>query len=208
MILTVQGDDNYDLRPILARHAKRYSSSETTQKAIIDRTLMIVAHDECFVETKTLDRALFSVLHRVALQQISQPSRDLKPTVDLADPALGRVLDGKTILVAENEYFLAEEISAALQENGAKIAGPFPGTDEALNYLKKSVVDAALLDIHLANGRCFQLADTFLELETPIVFLSGYDASTVPSRFNGVPFYQKPATPDQIVSMVALCLLR
>jgi len=77
---------------------------------------------------------------------------------------------------------------------GIEVVGPFPRAKEALFELKYDNVDGAVLDIHLAEGKCFELAEALLEKRKPFIFLTGYDRTVIPPRYDKVPLYRKPST--------------
>ena len=62
-------------------------------------------------------------------------------------------LQGLCILLAEDEYFLADEIARALDEMDATVIGPVPDVEGALAALAGAPrVDAAVLDVNLGGA--------------------------------------------------------
>ena len=49
-----------------------------------------------------------------------------------------------------------------------------------------------MLDINLGDGMVYTVAEILTERGVPFVFVTGYDADSVDSRFAGVPILQKP----------------
>ncbi|AZO05555.1 MULTISPECIES: response regulator [unclassified Mesorhizobium] len=99
---------------------------------------------------------------------------------------------GARVLVMEDEYFLAEDITKALLGLGLTVIGPFATRDKALNSLDLDCVDAAILDLDLAGGIDFAVADALLERRLPFVFATGYDAAAIPPRFAEIRRFEKP----------------
>ncbi|HET6433077.1 response regulator [Dyella sp.] len=102
-------------------------------------------------------------------------------------------LKGRRVLVAEDEYLIAEDISTGLQLRGAQVVGPFANVDDAVRACTTGPLpDAALLDINLGGQRVFPLARELLEASVPFVFTTGYDEVVVPAAFAHVRRLQKP----------------
>jgi len=59
-------------------------------------------------------------------------------------------LEDARVLVVEDEYFVAEEITRALEDRGAKVIGPAPTMADALTLISDGPLDAAILDINPA----------------------------------------------------------
>ena len=88
------------------------------------------------------------------------------------------------VLVAEDDYMLADDIARALEGAGAVVVGPIPTLDEALHLVRAQQVEVAVLDINLRNKLIFPVADALKASAVPIVFYSSYDDIAVPSRFS------------------------
>ncbi len=106
-------------------------------------------------------------------------------------PAL-RLLVGKRVLIVEDEYFLADETRRELESNGAVVVGPVGTVGAALELLETEQVDAAILDIHLADELVFRVAEELERREIPFVFATGYDPSILPLKFTGFALCGKP----------------
>ena len=101
----------------------------------------------------------------------------------------------RRVLVAEDEYMIAEEIATTLGDAGAVVLGPVPGVAEALRLLAaESRIDAALLDVNLGGEAIWPVVNALLARGVPVVLASGYDASAIPATYAGLPRCEKPAT--------------
>lgn len=97
------------------------------------------------------------------------------------------------ILVVEDEYLLADELSIELSELGAIILGPASNVQAALSLLSDGgALDGAVLDINLGGEPAFPVADRLIAQGVPIIFTTGYDAEAMPERFRNVPRCEKP----------------
>ena len=102
------------------------------------------------------------------------------------------LLQGCRVLVVEDEYFIADDLAAALVAAGAEVVGPAPTVDAALALLERQRVDCAVLDVNLRGQMAFPLADELRRWGVPFVFATGYDASVVPAQYRDVARWQKP----------------
>ena len=120
-------------------------------------------------------------------------------------PALS--LRGRTILVVEDEFLLAELVGEALEEAGATVIGPVGWVDEALALVARhgATLDAAVLDINLHGALSYPIADALMAHGVPVVFTTGYDASAIEAAYQGCARCQKPLHAEALLSaLVAL----
>ncbi|WP_055048861.1 response regulator [Devosia sp. A16] len=114
-------------------------------------------------------------------------------------------LKGKpTVLVVEDEYFLADDVAAALAAAGAEVLGPVPTPAAALDVLKQHPrIDFALLDINLRGTMAYGVADELRRRGIPFVFATGYDAQAIIEEYRYVPQLAKPVMIETILEAVA-----
>ncbi|WP_092295492.1 response regulator [Bradyrhizobium sp. Ghvi] len=102
-------------------------------------------------------------------------------------------LSGRRVLVVEDEYFLADDISRALRSVGADVAGPVGEIEDALRILHDgSVLDGAVLDVNLRNEMVFPIAQELRTRHVPFVFTTGYDPVSIAPEFQDVLLWEKP----------------
>jgi len=102
-------------------------------------------------------------------------------------------LNGRRILVVEDEYFLADDIGKTLRALGAEIAGPVGHLDDAVNILHDGgILDAAVLDVNIRSEMIFPVARELRARQVPFVFTTGYDKITIGTEFQDVPLWEKP----------------
>lgn len=111
----------------------------------------------------------------------------------------GRPLEGRRILIVEDEYFQAREIALALSNAGAQVVGPTARSDEVPGLLTSNAIDVAMLDINLGEGASFEVARSMQERGIPFLFLTGYDVSVIPESLRGTPRLEKPIGQEQLV---------
>ncbi len=110
-------------------------------------------------------------------------------------------LQGRQILIVEDDVLLAMDLERILRNEGCIILGPTPKQTKALALLERVRPDAAVLDLNLNGERPTALAQAFLRLKVPFVIVSGY--SETPSEdhvFRGARRLSKPASPRQLIA--------
>lgn len=108
-------------------------------------------------------------------------------------------LQRRRVLVLEDEWIIAEQIEAALEDGGYEVVGPVGRLDAAMVLMKGEAIDAAVLDINVHGDRSFRAAEQLARDSIPFVFLSGYSETALPSELRNRPLLQKP------VDATALC---
>jgi CheY-like chemotaxis protein len=63
----------------------------------------------------------------------------------------GKPLNGRRILLVEDEYMIAEIVEEWLHQAGAEVVGPVPSVEQALACLnERNALDGAVLDVNLS----------------------------------------------------------
>lgn len=106
--------------------------------------------------------------------------------------------EGARVLIVEDEFLLAEEARRELERFGAIVIGPTPRVAEALEFLKTTEIDVAILDIYLAGELVFPVAEVLQDMGIPFVFATAYDAKVIPARFKGFVLCEKPVELERI----------
>jgi CheY-like chemotaxis protein len=112
---------------------------------------------------------------------------------------------GKKVLIVEDEYLLAMELTRHFSTLGVEVVGPVPDMERAVALL--SAADAAILDINLNGVLVFPLADELAKRNMPFVFISGYDDTILPKRFHGASMLSKPASWQHVLGTAQKGLL-
>ena len=113
-----------------------------------------------------------------------------------------RKLAGRRVLVVEDEFFLADDLSRGLEANGAEVLGPANTLGRA-DALLDGGVDLAVLDVNVKGQLVFPLADELRRRAVPFVFTTGYGAEMIPPAFGDVERWEKPFPIDGLVSSLA-----
>ena len=114
-----------------------------------------------------------------------------------------RPLDGLSVLVLEDSYYIAEESQQTLEEAGARVLGPCRDMAEVRTWMERGHPDCALVDINLGDGPTFEPARELLAAGVPIILVTGYDRAIVPADLHDKPCLEKPVAAQRLVSGVA-----
>ena len=108
-----------------------------------------------------------------------------------------------TVLVVEDEFIIALDLSETVQDLGYALEGPFADTEHALDSLQTGMPDAAILDVFTADGEVYPVADALTEAGVPIIFHSAHvPPREVQERYPTALACSKPCPPDRIIDML------
>ena len=124
-------------------------------------------------------------------------------------PGIVFSLAGLRVLVVEDNAALALELSAIVSSLGAQPIGPVSTVAAALERVAREPLNAALLDVHLTDGKAWQVADALTARRIPYVFCSGYgEESGLHAAYAGAPTVGKPFRPTDVHLALARALAR
>ena len=110
---------------------------------------------------------------------------------------------GRRVLIVEDDYHAAEDLSAIVREWQGVVVGPVPTVGEALALVDSGEkVDAAILDINLGGEKVFPVAEALKAIGIPIIFVTGYDNWMIPQEYEDTPVLRKPAEADNVVHLL------
>lgn len=95
------------------------------------------------------------------------------------------------LLVVEDEYLIAEDLSRILRSLGIEVVGPTGKVDRAIALTEQEALDGALLDVKLDGNMSLNLADALCNKGVPLIFITGYDRELLPARFHDAPILEK-----------------
>ncbi|HEU5274201.1 MAG TPA: response regulator [Xanthobacteraceae bacterium] len=102
-------------------------------------------------------------------------------------------LQGRRVLLVEDEYLIACEIVVGLRNGGAVVVGPVGCIDDALDLIDRTQgLDGAILDVNLRGEMAYPVADVLIQRRVPLVFMTGYDEASIPARYRTVTRCEKP----------------
>ena len=109
----------------------------------------------------------------------------------------------RRILVVEDEFLIALDISGVLEQAGYTVVGPAGTTAEALGAIEGGVVHGALIDVNLAGEPVGSVADALTRRRIPFAFVSGYGRDRLPADHQQAPLVRKPFTGKDLLEAVA-----
>jgi PAS domain S-box-containing protein len=151
------------------------------------------------------ERGLHCVLTIPRGEKIEPPmhAADGAGSEDKGQPAVvdKLIVNGKQVMVVEDEALVALVESDALTELGYEVAGPFSRLAEALAAVEQGGIAAAILDINLGGTLVYPVAEELSARGIPFIFVTGYGTESVDARFAQIPVLQKPIERDVLQRM-------
>lgn len=96
------------------------------------------------------------------------------------------------VLIVEDEPLIAMTVEDMLIELGYDVVGIAARIDDAIAFIERDRIDAALLDVNLGADRIDPVADLLASKGCPFVFATGDGHAGLPARHAGRPFVAKP----------------
>ncbi|MBW4330813.1 PAS domain-containing protein [Stakelama sp. CBK3Z-3] len=174
--------------------------------------------------TTVLNRILTSQLRAKVQQRFPEAGMELRievpqgeiaqapeaPPEAPAEPARHvdlSIIEGKRVLVLDDEWLIGEEHRAALEKVGAKIIGPFTRMASARETVEGDDPDLAILDFNIAGDPVTPLAADLLDRRIPVIIVTGYGSSlTVPGELSGAVMMHKPVSIGALIRQAAIRL--
>ncbi len=115
------------------------------------------------------------------------------------------MLDGKVILVVEDEPMIAMMLDDLLTDLGCSVVGPAYNLAEAQSLVGTNTCDAAIVDLNLNGTMSHPLIEALMGTGVPVIVATGYgsNASDLPS---GCSVLAKPYTIQHVEQLLRACL--
>jgi CheY-like chemotaxis protein len=102
-------------------------------------------------------------------------------------------LEGRRVLLVEDEAMIALLLEDMLSDLGCKVVGPAYALAPALALAAgEAPIDVAILDVNIAGRPVFEVADALRARHVPMVFSSGYGDGALREVDRGAPMLGKP----------------
>ena len=109
-------------------------------------------------------------------------------------------LQGARILIVEDEFLLAMDLSDRLRREGCEVIGPASRESKALAVLERDRPDAVVLDLNLDGKLPVNLAETLVARQIPYVIVTGYGKRQFDSpALQGAPRLDKPVKTKELL---------
>lgn len=118
-------------------------------------------------------------------------------------------LSGKSVLMVEDEYLIADALCSAFEMEDIRVVGPFSNIASAMEALDRGAqADAAILDVNLNGERVYPLADRLMADDVPIILTTGYDSDAIPRGYEYLRRLQKPVHLHELFGCLSGILAR
>ncbi|RDJ05823.1 helix-turn-helix domain-containing protein [Rhizobium grahamii] len=110
-------------------------------------------------------------------------------------------LEGKPILVVEDDYYTATALAFSLRQQGVEVVGPSPSIDDAFKKIRQTTdLAGVVLDVNLGGEMVFPVADELHRMNIPFLFATGYEPNIIPARFRDRILLRKPLEDDAVIA--------
>jgi DNA-binding NtrC family response regulator len=111
-------------------------------------------------------------------------------------------LRGLSILIVEDEYFIAMQVANAIERYGGSVVGPVADLEKARDLAQREIVDGVILDLTLNGKTSLPFADELMSRGTRVILATGYAQSHIPERYSQLPQLTKPIREAALVRLV------
>lgn len=122
------------------------------------------------------------------------------------------MLHGRHVLIVEDETLIAMELADIVEGSAGRVIGPFRTNKNALAVLEpealaRTRIDAAILDLNLADGEATPTAERLVAAGVPVLICT---AGTLPRAMRQIevdwPIHRKPIQAARLVAALSdLC---
>jgi len=113
-------------------------------------------------------------------------------------------LEHRRVLVVEDEIFVALDVAATVEDAQGTVIGPVGTVKQAIDLINRQEVDAAILDVNLADG---DLEPILERLKSQNIFVVVHTGGGLPAhlaaRYPDVPVFRKPVPPYVLTRTLA-----
>lgn len=112
-------------------------------------------------------------------------------------------IEHKSILIVEDDPFIAMDLEDTFAEAGFDVIGPVADVKSGLSLIKSQKPDIATLDYNLGRENSVPIANALEDLHVPYIFLSGQMSRVIEDH--NVPAQSiigKPYVPAKLVNVI------
>jgi DNA-binding NarL/FixJ family response regulator len=115
-------------------------------------------------------------------------------------------LSGKSVLIVEDNFLVAEDLRSSMEQAGARIIGPIGDASQALAVAKKTKIDVALLDVGLRGQSSVAVARALAYRLIPFILVTGYVRDALPPELENALYLAKPVMTDTVLNVITALL--
>jgi DNA-binding response OmpR family regulator len=117
------------------------------------------------------------------------------------------VLNRASVLVAEDQPFIALDLALAIEDAGGIVVGPSATCEEALALVRATSSAAAILDVNLVDGDCSRLVEVLQGLDIPFIIHTAVDLPPeLATRFADLVVQIKPCPAASLVAQLEILI--
>ncbi len=137
--------------------------------------------------------------HYAATSGVSRGNGDQAVSNSRGEPPL----QGRKVLVIEDESLIALLITDVLEAAGAEVVGPCYTLGECMKLISSENFDSAILDVDLAGVDVFPAAEELKNRGIPFLFHTAHgERQELQSRFGDIPVCRKPTVMHDLVDVL------
>jgi two-component SAPR family response regulator len=102
------------------------------------------------------------------------------------------------VLIVEDESIVGIHLTAILEDMGCEVVGPASFAITALPLVLHKQLDAAVLDVTLADQSVDPVADNLARKGVPFAFVTSYTRDHLPKAHRSRPYIRKPFMDDDV----------
>ena len=116
-----------------------------------------------------------------------------------------RQLEGRRVLIVEDDFFIAMDMTDLLRSHGAEVLGPIGRVNQAVQFVTENAgrFDAVVLDMNLHGLKTYPVADVLIGQGVTFVFTTGYSVDAVETAYRNHPRCEKPVNTKALLRALA-----
>lgn len=120
------------------------------------------------------------------------------------------MLNRASVLVAEDQPFIALDLALAIEDAGGEVVGPAASVEEALALAASAAkpLAGAILDVDLVDGDCSPLLEVLAGKNVPMIIQTGVGLPRdLATRFPGLVVHIKPCSAAGLIAQLEAMLV-
>lgn len=113
-------------------------------------------------------------------------------------------LRGARVLIAEDDFFVAQYLAEIVQDAGGMVIGPASDASDACTLAAAALPDCAVLDMRLKDSDASPIVAFLDGACIPFVIVTGYRRDGLPSHLGWVPCLSKPFSRVELLDTLAM----
>jgi DNA-binding NtrC family response regulator len=116
-------------------------------------------------------------------------------------------LEGKTILIVEDDFLVGYDLRTVLEEAGAAVVGPLDDIPKACSIAREQSITGAVLDVRLWDETAAPVAEELARRNLPFIVISGYSPRDIPPAMRGAAYLAKPIRRLDLIDIASAMFL-